>query len=29
MVAGSDSADVIAPDFDAFYELIGVEAEEG
>lgn len=27
MVAGGDSAEVIAPDFDAFYDRIGVEAE--
>jgi hypothetical protein len=27
MVAGGDSAEVIAPDFDAFYDRIGLEAE--
>jgi hypothetical protein len=27
MVAGGGSAEVIAPDFDAFYDRIGVEAE--
>lgn len=27
MVAGGDSAEVIAPDFDMFYELIGLKAE--
>lgn len=27
MIAGGDSAEVIAPDFDAFYDLIGIEAE--
>lgn len=27
MVAGGDSAEIIAPDFDAFYERIGIETE--
>jgi hypothetical protein len=29
MVAGGRSADVISPDFDTFYDQIGVAADEG
>jgi len=29
MVVGGDSAEVVAPDFDTFIDLIGIEAAEG